>query len=173
MLPALAFVWLVCSADSCDSPPATKTSDQEQSQQQEQILKQGTSAVGMPAITNFTERRLMKTILELRDQADLSTYTYVWPEMSTKPIFLCKSIGYGLPYSTQYTNPQKIEQTYAATNVGVAYAILPQADPNGLFSPSSSEGTWIMCKDPHSPDVKPVYVEPRVVVSPFKLDAGP
>ena len=36
--------------------------------------------------------------------------------------------------------------------------------------PTSAEGTWVMLKSPDG-DVKPVYVEPRVVVSPFKLDA--
>ena len=28
-----------------------------------------------------------------------------------------------------------------------------------------------MCKDPKGPDVRPVYVEPRVIVSPFPLPA--
>ncbi len=35
--------------------------------------------------------------------------------------------------------------------------------------PSSAEGTWVSLKDPNSDDVKVVYIEPRVVVSPFKL----
>jgi hypothetical protein len=48
---------------------------------------------------------------------------------------------------------------------------LPQADPNGLFSPTSAEGTWVMCKDPKGGEVKPVYIEPRIVVSPFKMEA--
>jgi hypothetical protein len=46
---------------------------------------------------------------------------------------------------------------------------LPQADPNGLFSPASAEGTWILMKDPNGKEVKPVYIEPRIIVSPFKL----
>lgn len=58
----------------------------------------------------------------------------------------------------------------AAIGCFIAYAVLPQADPNGLFSPASAEGTWILLKDPHGSDVKPVYVEPRVIVSPFKLE---
>jgi hypothetical protein len=85
--------------------------------------------------------------------------------MQGKLIFFCSSIGYGLPYATQFTNPQKIEDKQ--TQIG--YAILPQADPNGLFSPASAEGTWILCKDPNSDKVAPIYVEPRVVTSPFKL----
>lgn len=167
MLPALGLVWLLCSADSCDSttPPS---SDQTQSQQQEQILKEGTSAVGMPAIKNFNERRLLKMILELRDQAGLTTYTYVWPEMSPKPIFLCDSIGFGIPYATQFTNPQKIARSYEGSQAA-AYATLSQADPNGLFSPAAAEGTWVMCKNPHGSDVTPAYIEPRIIVTQFKL----
>ncbi len=30
---------------------------------------------------------------------------------------------------------------------------------------------WFMLKDPRGKSVKPVYVEPRIVVSPFRLDA--
>lgn len=45
-----------------------------------------------------------------------------------------------------------------------------QADPNGLFSPTSADGTWILMADPNGGTaVKPVYVEPRIIVSPFKL----
>lgn len=49
------------------------------------------------------------------------------------------------------------------------YATINQADPNGLFSPASAEGTWILMKDPNGDSVKPVYCEPRVICSPFKL----
>lgn len=146
-------------------PEEKKTSDSLQRQQQERILAEGTSQVGMPAIKNFREKKLAKELLELRDQEGLVTYTYVWNEMQGKLVFFCSSIGYGLPYATQFTNPQKIEEKQSQTG----YAILPQADPNGLFSPASAEGTWILCKDPNSDKVAPVYVEPRVVTSPFKM----
>lgn len=138
-------------------------SDEVQRSQQEQILKEGTAQTGMPAIKNFRERKLMKQIIEMRDQDGLVTYTYTVPETTGRPVFLCNSIGYGLPAATQYTNPQKYELNGAT---------LPQADPNGLFSPDSAEGTWVMCTDPSgsgSGKTRPVYVEPRIIVSPFKL----
>ncbi len=144
----------------CEYQP---TSDEIQQRQQEKTLQDGTSQIGMPAIKNFRERRLAKTILELRDQENLSTFTYTWSDMQGKYSFFCNSIGYGLPYAAQYTNPQKIEYNMSH------YWTLPQADPNGLFSPDSAEGTWVMCKDPNGGDVKPIYIEPRVIVSPFKL----
>ena len=139
-----------------------ESSDTKQREQQERILQEGTAQTGMPAIKNFRERKLLKQIIEMRDQDGLVTYTYTVPETTGRPVFLCNSIGYGLPAATQYTNPEKY--------VGTTGASLPQADPNGLFSPSSAEGTWVMCTDPNgSGKTRPVYVEPRIIVSPFKL----
>lgn len=131
------------------------------SQKQEQLMKEANAQIGMPAIKNFQERKLMKMILELRDQENLICYAYIVPEMTGKPVFLGKCIGYGLPYATQYTNPEAY--SLHGTN-------LPQADPNGLFMPSSAEGTWLMMIDPETNKPRPVYIEPKVLVSPFKLN---
>lgn len=142
------------------------SSDDIQKKQSELLLKEASAQTGMPAIKNFRERKIMKDILELRDQDGLITYTYVWNEFNGKKVFFCESVGYAIPYATQYTNPQKIEEGRHQ----YGYAILPQADPNGLFSPASAEGTWVLCKNPNGKDVRPVYIEPRIIVSPFKLN---
>lgn len=154
----------ICSADSCVPPP---TSDAQQTRQQEQILKEGNRQAGMPNIVNFREKKLLKLILEMRDQDGLVTYTYLYNEMQGKLVFLCDSVGYGIPYATEYTSPSR--PAYAFETHEAGNIVVPQADPNGLFAPNSAEGTWVVCKDPNSSDVKPVYVEPRIVVSPFKL----
>ena len=164
MKKTLVFILLVFGLVACNSE-VTQNSDTIQKQQSERLIAEGTAQVGMPAIKNFRERKLLKDILELRDQTGLVTYTYVWNEMQGRKVFFCESIGYGIPYATQFTNPQKI----ADSRHQYGYAILPQADPNGLFSPASAEGTWVMCKNPNGNEVKPVYVEPRIVVSPFRL----
>lgn len=159
----------------CQSGGIKNSSDERQAQEQERILAEGTSQVGMPALKNFRERKLLKDILELRDQDGLVTYTYI-ENLQPAPIpgktalggkltYFGQTVGYGLPYATQFTNPQKIE----ASRHEYGYAILPQADPSGLFSPSSAEGTWIMMKDPKGDKVLPVYVEPRIVVMPYRL----
>lgn len=169
----LAFVVrLAISPAACDEP-RTRSSDAVQQDAQERLLAEGTAQTGMPAIKNFRERKLLKEILELRDQASLSTWTYTYAENTGKRVFLCNSIGYGLPYATQYTSPQKLAMGTYYSGGGYYSNVLPQADPNGLFSPASAEGTWIMCKDPKGPDVRPIYVEPRVIVSPFELKDEP
>lgn len=154
---------LFCVA--CNDP--SPSSDEIQRQQQEKILQEGTAQIGMPAIKNFRERKILKDIIELRDQTGLSTYTYIWSDFKSDYVFFCNSIGYGIPYATQFTNPEKIEHVYSG---GTRIAItLPQADPGGLFSPGSAEGTWVMCKNPNGKDVSPVYIEPRIIVSTFEL----
>ena len=37
---------------------------------------------------------------------------------------------------------------------------LPQAEPNGVFAPPDTEGTWVICVGPQGPE--PVYVEENV-----------
>jgi hypothetical protein len=145
-----------------------KTSDDVQQAQQERILQEGTSAIGMPAIKNFREKRLLKDIIEMRDQEALTTYTYIVAEQTGNLVFLGETIGYGIPAATQFTNPQKIAEKNSYQSG--SYAILPQADPNGLFSPAAAEGTWVVMKDPHGKATLPVYIEPRVIVSPFRLE---
>lgn len=136
------------------------SSDSRQQVAQEKLLVEANAQTGLPAIKNFRERRLLKDILELRDQDGLATFTYLFGEQTATLRFFCNSIGYGIPYATQYTNPEK----WIAQGVTI-----PQADPNALFSPASAEGTWVMCSDPASGKVAPTYVEPRIVVSTHKL----
>lgn len=142
------------------------TTNSDLAAKQEAIMKEANAQTGMPAIKNFQERKLMKMILELRDQENLVCYAYIVPEMTGKPMFLGKCIGYGLPYATQYTNPEVL-QTPGVSDRGCT--TLPQADPNGLFMPGQAEGTWIMLIDPKTNQPRPVYCEPRLLVSPFPL----
>lgn len=141
---------------------ATPSSDQKMNAAQERMASEAVVNVGMPAIRNWQEKRMMKQILELRDQA-ISTTTYL-VTLDAKLVKVCDSIGYGLPYATQFTSPQKrvsYQDRWALA--------LPQADPNGLFSPASADGTWVLCKNPNGKDVMPLYIEPHIVVSPFPL----
>lgn len=148
---------------------AKPSSDQVQRQAQEALSQQGNMSVGMPAITRFAEKRMMKDILEMRDKMH-PTYTYLVNEMNGAiGEKVCDSLGYGLSGATQYTNPQRIASYNDLSAHGVV--TLPQADPNGLFSPSSTEGTWVMCKVPGSDSIMPQYIEPRVIVLTFPKES--
>jgi hypothetical protein len=143
------------------------TSDNQLSIKQEAIMREANAQVGMPAIKNFQERKLMKMILELRDQENLECYAYLFSEQTGQLHFIGKCIGFGIPYSTQYTNPMRALKNTETEMSG--NATINQADPNGLFMPSSAEGTWLMMVNPKTGAPQPCYFEPRVVVSPFEL----
>jgi len=139
---------------------------------QESLSKAAASQVGMPDIVNFRELKLLKLIYELRDRDGLITYTYmenVVPKvvpgrtaLGGKLTYVGVSVGYGIPYATQYTSPEKLEGSSSS------YVTVPQKDPNGLFSPSSAAGTWVMLKDPNGKDTLPSYIESDITVVPFK-----
>ena len=162
---ALLPICILFAAADPGCTETTPTSIVVEKQRQEAIQQESNMAVGMPAIHNFREKRLLRDIYELRDQKGLVTYTYIVAEMTGKLVYLGESVGYGIPYATEYTNPL---QTIEGRTTG-EFTAIPQADPNGLYSPASAEGTWIMLKNPASNDVQPIYIEPRVIVSPFKL----
>jgi hypothetical protein len=143
---------------ACDVSP---NSTQIERRKQEEMNMQAVTQVGMPSIVNFAEKRMMKDIMELRDQ-NVATTTYL-VDMNGRLHKVCNSVGYGLPYATQYTNPQRI--AYDSGHM----TTLPQADPNGLYSPASADGTWILCVDSKTGKAKPVFMEPRVIVSPIPL----
>lgn len=141
-----------------------ESSDRVQAKAQEVILKEGTAQTGMPAIKNFRERRLLKMLYELRDQDGLSTYTYTVSAQSGALKLLCASSGYAINDATGYTNPNKLVR-----DNGQSFGTMTQAEPNGLFTPDTSEAYWVMCIDPKSGKPSPVFVATPVVVSPFPL----
>jgi hypothetical protein len=149
---------------ACDQAPPTSTA--KEAAAQEQIQAESQSQVGMPAIVNFAEKRNYKMIYELRDNPNYATYTYL-VGMHNELKLLCHSIGYGIPESSQYTNPSMVQEYDG--NGHYEWPVLPQADPNGLYSSPSSQGTWVMCADP-SGKVVPVRSEPNVLTSPFPLE---
>ena len=163
MIPVIALTLAGCQ----ETKP---NSDRLQREQQEQLSMQGVMSVGMPAITRFAEKRMLKDILELRDQMH-PTYTYLVGEQAgVIGEKVCDSLGYGINGATQYTNPQRAGN-YGDGSGGRGVITLPQADPNGLFSPATTEGTWVMCKVPGTDKIMPQYIEPRVIVLTFPKES--
>jgi len=97
----LSIIAITAILTGCNVRPDSREIE---SKKQEEMQLQAVQSVGMPAITNYAEKRMMKDILELRDQ-NVATTTYI-TDMNGKLHKICNSVGYGLPYATQYTNPQ-------------------------------------------------------------------
>ena len=143
-----------------ESPSA----DAIQASQTKQMAAAAAQSVGMPNIVNFQEKRFAKLIYELKDQ-EVTTYSY-FMDMKGGLHFLCESIGYGLNASVQYSNPERVVRS----SIDV-YGTLPQPEPNGLFMPEGLSATFVLCSDGKG-GVRPVYSEPDLIVSPFKLKSS-
>jgi hypothetical protein len=163
IVPLVVLSFFALGADDCTSDHES-SSDRAQRKATNNLTAQAQQQVGMPGVTNFTERRIVSQLYTLRDQ-NITTHAYVM-DWQGRLWFLCDSLGYGLPYGVQFTNPHRlIDPSYHNS------AQIDQAEPNGLFMPPSAEGTWVICAAKKTGEFQAVYVEPRVIVSPFRLHA--
>lgn len=129
---------------------------------QQSLTKTAGLKVGFPAVANFQQRRILKLVYEVSDKPT-TTYTYIM-DLYGKMHLLCNSIGYAIPYDTQYTNPEQVK--YASNNHPIT---VPSADPDGLYHAPNSKGSWVDCVNPKTKKEALVYVEQDVTTSPFKL----
>lgn len=159
------FILIVSLLVGCGS--STPTAEKRQQQETNRMLNEVNRQIGMPNIVNFQQKKLMKMVYELCDKEDLICYAYIKSDYLGKLIFVGKCIGFGIPFSAQYTNPMK------GVDIGgkhkYVWMPMPQADPNMLYMPTSSSATWLMMIDPKTKKPRPVYFEPEIVVSPFPL----
>lgn len=149
MLIALVTGVIVSACNSAD----TREQYQVQNQQNQYLNTQPP-----PFFDYSLERYEMTELYKARNNA-VATWTYRQSEYTGEILFSCPSVGFPIPGGTQLTNPERYNTNGAN---------LPQAEPNGLFSPPTAEGTWVMCLDP-SGKAFPVFVEPHVITSPVPL----
>jgi len=130
--------------------------DEKDREAQNATLLQIQAKVPLPTIVNGSARQIMKQVYEGEDQL-IPTFTY---HLNTfKSCYMPfhgdpHTFGYPVPGATQMTNPQKASQQQYS---------MPQADPDGLFKPSSENATYILRFDSRINKTAPQYSEPDVV----------
>ena len=128
----------------------------------ETLMSQANDAIGNPDIVNFFEKAQLKEIYEMRDDPNLVCYWYAVNNYTGKYIYEGECIGYGIPYSTSYTQPE----SFATSTSSV---VVPQADPNALYSNGvTTSATWILSLDEKG-DAYPRYEEREIAVSQTKI----
>lgn len=177
MKKVLVILTLIMTIILFDSCRRIETSDSELTEKTEMLMKEANNQIGLPAIVNFQEKKIMKQIYELRDQENLICYAYLVNVMTGEiGQFIGKCIGYGLPYCTQFSNPEKFTGVttnkvadFSGRDWVYEYLTMPQPEPNGLFMPEGLSATWLLLIDPATGKARPVYIEPEIIVSPFPL----
>lgn len=172
LLSGLTLMLLLMSNSGCEQQTQSNA-DREIQHKTEKAMQEANRQVGMPGIVNYQEKKNLKWIYELCDQEDFICHAYLFNELKGEVgQYLGKCIGYGIPYSTQFSNPQRLVDV---TDYGIdSYQsndgmVIAQPEPNGLFKPEGLSATWLIMIDPNTKKPRPVYVEPTIIVSPFKL----
>lgn len=152
----LAFALIGClGLAACNSDPAR----QRQTAAMDQIADQADRKVGMPAMTVFQQKAFVKDIYERTDRA---TTTYAYTQgLDGKLTCFGQGIGYGVPYGTRSTPPED--------RLGGWELTVAQPEPNGLYLPDNASATWWQMLNPDTGKIDVVYLEPTIVISPFKL----
>ena len=152
-----------------DKPPSHDAADTKKT---EKALAEGSREVGVSNIVNWTQKKTLKYIYELCDREKLICYAYTQNQMTGKFIFLYKCAGYGIPFSAQYTSPEKIVDApnhLGFSTGGYHFMTVPQSEPNGIYMPSSSTATWVIAIDPETNEPEVHYAEPLLYVTPKPL----
>lgn len=172
----LAAIILCLALAGCGQRETASSKENEYTQD---LMQQSSDAVGYPEVTNFFEKAQLKEIYELRDDPNLICHWYTMNNMTGKWVYQGKCIGYGIPYTTQFTQPETLQRAaLPALNVNgddkgwneYFSETLPQADPNGLYSAPSTSATWILSVDQKG-DISPIYVEQEIMVTQNKVEA--
>ncbi len=158
---------LVCLGllSGCD---VTESVERTESEAVKENMEEMNREIGMPVIDNFFEKKTAKMIFELRDNAELITYAYTI-NLEGRYVYLGQCIGFGLPYSVQYTNPDKITDKSDYGHRVSGWYVISQADPNGLYSADGLSATWLMLINDETGEPEVIYVESEIVVTQSKL----
>lgn len=161
LAPAALLVILVTSADSCSSTSSNSTESTQVSTQQSIYTKNQP----VPTYQFSNERAALIQLYNQRVNGNVDTWT-VWYSNSGVALGTCPSKGYPLPYGTELTNPAQVTSGGSSSSYwGVAVG---QMDPNGLYPPTNTLGTWILCIQPNG-NLSPLYIEPLVATYPYPM----
>jgi hypothetical protein len=151
IIPWLLLLCIVLSAEACDTPQTSSESNQVNDQQTIYSNSQP-----LHKYDYSPERDELQQIYDARMKLT-NTWTVIFS--MGKPIFVCPSRGYPIPYTTQLTNPDRLAQYPGGSTATVT---LPQAEPNGLYT-GTSTATWVLCirtLPGGGSEIDPVYSEP-------------
>jgi hypothetical protein len=115
-----------------------------------------------PAITQFYEYHQLQQIYEARDNPETVLSDYLYSPVTGQLTCFGKSYGYGVPYSTEMSQPQ----TASGGSV---------PEPNGLYPSQNTNADWLnrVHDTKKGQSITPDFVEPELIVSPNSYPCTP
>jgi hypothetical protein len=125
----------------CSHSSGTSAQQQENQQQQQDT----SSLINDQPIPHFNYSQIRQTLIDAETISANGTQTtsFFFQLGDQDPVFSCPSLGVPVANTAQLSNP---DQNYNSSypNDGTSYPI-PQMDPNGIYAPSASSGTYVIC----------------------------
>lgn len=116
---------------------------------------------------NWSEQR--NTLIQIYNAKNEARNTWAVVESITGiALWACPSVGFPIPADTQLTNPEQIGITNNGS-AGWVDGVVPQMEPDGLYSSASTDATYILCIRP-SGKIVPIYTEQKVTMFPFPVE---
>lgn len=92
---------------------------------------------------NYSQIRATAIDAETISANGTQTTSFFFQMGNPDPIFSCPSLGEPVANTAQLSNPEQIAPISGKYGGGATN--LPQMDPNGIYAPSSSSGTYVIC----------------------------
>jgi hypothetical protein len=138
---AAAAVLVVLGVTACQSGGGTNGQQLENQQQSNDTT---TYEQDQP-IPHFQTSQMRATLTEVEAIQALGSQTtsLFFNQGVADPIFSCPSLGMPVPATAQLSNPDQVEND--GYPQGGQAVTIGQMDPNGIYSPSDSTGTNVLC----------------------------
>jgi hypothetical protein len=131
-------VGLMTTASSCtDGEWSSSTNNDEKIS--ESMLQDFQKAQPVPTFKYSQYRENLIDIVTAQAQPTPTT-TFFFNAGVADPVYMCASVGFPIPGTSQLTNPEKIEDRYEGD------VAIPQVEPNGVFTGDTTNTTTI-CRD--------------------------
>lgn len=130
---------VLCTASSCDQgTPTGQQSENAQQQADTASLEQS------QPIPHFNWSQIRQTLIDAETISANSTQTtsFFFQQGAPDPVYSCPSIGMPVANTAQLSNP---DQVLPDPNTSSGSVITAQEDPNGIYAPAASEGTYVIC----------------------------
>jgi hypothetical protein len=116
-------------------------------QQQEQNAQSADTASleQSQPLPHYNYSQIRQTLIDAQDIEANGTQTtsFFFQQGMPDPIFSCPSLGEPVANTDQLSNPQQLVPVTG--NWGGGHDVLSQMDPNGIYTGSSSQGTYVIC----------------------------
>lgn len=136
--PVLAAATL--SATACTQ--AQNSGAAQESAQSSQIQTHYEAVQPPYAATGVSEYRANLNAAEATQALGINTTSFFFNLGQNAPFFSCPSHGGAVPNTAQLTNPQQVQPD---PNASAGSVLIGNMDPNGVYSPTASSGTYVMC----------------------------